>query len=305
MQRKIIQHSPTSLGMSLPSKWIHNWNLKKGDTINILENKGVLEITADNFKPIEKKATIDVQQYGRLIRRKFNNLSKQGYEEITVNYRNEKELESIKGTLKTEATMFEMVKKTENHAVFRAITEISKEEFDNIFNRILFIFKEEIQKSIEYLRTQEFALLSDILELDASINRLAHLCQRSINRRSFEEASCMQYTFLWFIEKASNNFKYFANLKPKSVSKATESFSIAVLENVMLLMDSCLKYDTHNTIRFYESQKILAKKGSRMISQKNHSEHLLLHTMLSLNEASVYLLSLSFDINPRSPRAEE
>ena len=151
MQRKIIQQSATSMGISLPSKWVKKWNLAKGNIVNIDEVNGILEIKPVDFRQPEKKAEIDTKIYGNLTARKFDNLSKRGYDEIKVLYSAEKELEPIKDLLLHELTMFEIVKKEKDCIIARAISEINKEELDRIVSRLVFLLIENINKTISLM----------------------------------------------------------------------------------------------------------------------------------------------------------
>jgi hypothetical protein len=39
IKRKVILHGPSTLTVSLPSKWVKNHNIKKGDELNIEETE--------------------------------------------------------------------------------------------------------------------------------------------------------------------------------------------------------------------------------------------------------------------------
>ncbi len=293
MQRKIIQQSLTTLGISLPVKWTKRWNLKKGNAINIDETKGFLEIKPVNFTHPEKKAVIDAHIYGKLTRRIFDNLSKLGYDEIKVLYENEKELKPIKETLQVEATMFEIIKKEKDYAIVKAISEINKEEISNIINRIILLLREKINKVEEYLESEKGHLLADIIELEKSNNRLTHICMRAINRNPQEEESYFRYTFLWQIEKLGNDFKFFANANIKNINKETKDVFYDVLKNIKLLIDLYFKYDPDIGVRIYDNRNKITDKCVKLLKEKaNINDHYLLHLILSMNEKTIYLFGL-------------
>ena len=163
MQRKVIKQSQTTLGITLPSKWAKKWYLKKGDTLNIEDNEGVLEIRPENFSIPEKKAEFDAHLYPGVSKIVFNNLSKRGYDQIKVFYKDEKEIEPIKQTLQYEATMFEIIKKEDWYITAKAISEANISEIKIMMNRVIMLLIEKINKFEEYLKTENHALLKDIL----------------------------------------------------------------------------------------------------------------------------------------------
>ena len=293
MQRKIIQQSATSMGISLPSKWVKKWNLAKGNIVNIDEVNGILEIKPVDFRQPEKKAEIDTKIYGNLTARKFDNLSKRGYDEIKVLYSAEKELEPIKDLLLHELTMFEIVKKEKDCIIARAISEINKEELDRIVSRLVFLLIENINKTRIYLQKEEKNILNDILETENAINRLYQTCMRALNRQPPEEQSYMRYTFIWVLEKLGDDFKFFAKSNPVNISKETKIIINKVLDNLKLVIDIFFKYDTNKAYTFYNQRKKIVNECIILLRKKtNVNDHLLVHFALSMNEKGLYLLGL-------------
>lgn len=293
MQRKVIQQSASSMGISLPSKWSKRWNLKKGDLVDIDDTKGILEIKPVNYNPEEKKAVIDAHLYGKLTRRKFDNLSKNGYDEIKVTFQNEKELQPIKETLQVEATMFEITKKEKEFIIVKAISEINTDELNNIINRLIFLLLESISKTEEHLRNPDEQSKNDILDLEKANNRLSHMCMRGIHKQPLEEESYVRYTFIWAIEKLGNDFKFLSH--EKITNKETVQILLEVLENLRLFGGLYFKYDSKKATMFYEKRKKLAYKIIESMRKKN-ADAIGLHLASSMNEKSLYLLGLIFGL---------
>lgn len=296
MERKIIQQSPTSKGISLPSKWVKRWNLEKGAVVSVIDNEGILEIRPREFAPPKKVATIDANFYGKLTRRVFDTLSKRGYDEIRVLYDDEKELLPIKETLQVEATMFEIVKKENGFVILRAVSEINKDELKNIMNQIMFLLKEKVNKVRAFIETGEEQVLDDLLELEKANNKLAHLCIRAIHRQEFQEVSYRHYMLLWAIEKMGNDFKFFAHNHPSSLQSSTKKVVETVMTLIEHIVDLFFSYDQKKALSIYQGRKILAEECIRLLKRKdNVNDHFLLHLALSLGEKCVYLLGLLFE----------
>ncbi|MFH1173670.1 MAG: hypothetical protein V1725_00880 [archaeon] len=295
MQRKIIQQSATSKGISLPSTWVEQWQLKKGDAVNVTIAEGVLEVRPQGFTPPEKKATIDAILYGKMTRRVFDTLSKRGYDEITVFFQQEKDLEPIKETLKAEATMFEIVKKEKDYVVLKSIVSINKDELKQIMNRLFFLLREKAHKLEEYLAKEEPTLLKDLLELEQANNKLAHLCLRAMHQQAFEESSYRKSILVWAIEKMGNDFKFFAHAQPKRIKPATKDLYAHVLKNINALIDLFFSYDEKKAVHLYETRKYVAATCTALLKRKdNVDDHFILHLALSLSEKCLQMLGLLF-----------
>ncbi|MBU1269157.1 MAG: AbrB/MazE/SpoVT family DNA-binding domain-containing protein, partial [Nanoarchaeota archaeon] len=289
--------SSSSLGVSLPHKWVKQWNLKKGDILNIDSVKGVLEIKPESYVAPVTKVVIDASKYGSLTRRKFDNLSKRGYDEITVLFSDESELNQVKESLKVEATMFEIVKKEKNYVLVKSISEMNNSDFESIQNRLIFLLREKIRKIVQYLETEDESILSDLLELEQANNKLAHYCMRAMHKNPELSGSFMNYTLIWAVEKLGNDFKFFAHLKPKKISKNTQLIAKMVLDNLYIVTEIYFSYDSTKAKQFYDSRKkindliLSALKDSSCIS-----DHPLIALLSSASEKYLYILGLLFGL---------
>lgn len=296
MQRKIIQHSPTSLGMSLPAKWVSSHKLKKGDSIDLKDNMGVLEIRALSYKLPEKAISIDCKKYGKLIKRRFDNLSKAGYDEIKLSFDDESELLPIKDSLRNEATMFEIIHRSEHSVTLRSVREITPDELDNIYKRILFIILEECDLLDKFIETEDKKHLGSIMDLDDTINRLVHLCLRAMNKQQAVD-SFSKYAFIWEIEKFSNYFKFFVKSEGYKLLKDTKEVYHNLISNIIVLINLAIKYDSDNAAKLYNSRKHIFEKALALIGKKsNVCDHSILSLALTMNEMSLSLLGLIFSM---------
>jgi len=295
VQRKIIQQSATSLGISLPSKWTKKWNLKKGNLIDLEEKDNLLEIKPEKFKPAEKKITIDTAIYGELIGRVFPNLSKKGYDEIKVLYKKDSDLQPLKKAISNEVVMFETIKKESDYIILRAISEIDEKELENIKKRIIFLMIDSIQKIKLFLDNNNPDLLNDLIELELAGNKFTHICMRAINKQPEKEHSHMEYTFIWQMEKLGNDFKFFAKANPKNMNKKIISHFARVMDNLKLVMEIYLKYDPKKAVEFYSNRNKLNSEALVLLNNKNNpNENNVLHLSLSMTEKALYLLGLIF-----------
>jgi phosphate uptake regulator len=295
MQRNVIQLSTTSAGMSLPSKWLKKWELKKGDALNVEENEGILEIKPVEFKPSEKMIEIDTRKYQELSGRKISSLASQGYDEIKVNYDTEKNLKIIKKYLQKEVTMMEIVKKEKNYIIIRVISEINEQELQNIIRKLVSLIEEDIHKAKEYIKTYDQSLLDDILDYELIMNKLVITCTRALNKHSSEDKSYSKYTLIWILEKLGDDFKFFAQNKFKNIKEETKELFDRLFDNLMIISELYLNYDGEKAKEFYKKRKELANICLKQLEKNKDS--LLLHHCMSMNEKGMYILGLIIGSN--------
>jgi phosphate uptake regulator len=297
MQRKIIQQSATSVGITLPAKWVGRWNLKKGDVVTMEEKAGALTIAPVAFTSELKRASIDAHAYGKLSRRLFDNLSKRGYDEITISYSSERDLVPIKETLSAEATMFEIIRKENDHVVVRAISEINREELSQLTDRLVFLLLEMIRKLEECLNSPAESLRADILELEQANNRISHLCMRALHKHPVEEDSYLRYTFIWGMEKLANDFKFFAQCQKKP-HHATVAAMRKCIQSMRTMSDIYFRFDSAKAVKLYDARNQLFEEGRSLLREKR-DDHEIVHIMLSMNEKLISMLGLLFSVAHR------
>ena len=54
MRRKVIKQGPSTLMVSLPSKWVKNKNIKRGDEINLFEQGEDIIISLEKKEQFQK-----------------------------------------------------------------------------------------------------------------------------------------------------------------------------------------------------------------------------------------------------------
>ena len=85
MKRKIVQHGPSTLTVSLPAAWVRDYALKKGDEISVERTRSGLLLAADKERSHGKKR-INVSGFPAIIPKTIAALYKCGYDEIIIEF---------------------------------------------------------------------------------------------------------------------------------------------------------------------------------------------------------------------------
>jgi len=136
MKRSLVKQGESTMMVSLPTKWIKDNNLVKGEEIDISQLDNNLLISS---KPINKKTETTITLIGvteSIIRTLITNAYRSGYDKIKIIYSNEKQYLILNDVLKTRLIGFDVTKKENEYCLVENITEPSEEQFENIIIKI-------------------------------------------------------------------------------------------------------------------------------------------------------------------------
>ena len=238
MKRKVALIGPSTLMLSLPSKFVKKFGIKKGDELDVDENGNSLVIKLGENRKNEIKE-LNLANYEVMIKRMIGGLYKRGYNEAKIFFNNPKQLEVIYKTINENLTGFEIINQTSNFIVVKEVSKGSIEDFDNIFRRCFLFVLSSAKESLEQIKKGSYNELRTIALKDAIINKYADFCRRLLNKNYLPtEKSNSLYYILEQLEKIGDVYRdicnYLANNKIK-ISKDT----IKTYEEVNKLLESC------------------------------------------------------------------
>ena len=207
MIRKTIQLAHKTLVISLPSKWVKQYEIKKGDELHIELNKNELKISLP--KPqIKKSKTINAEEWDKLLSRYIVSLYDQGFSEFAIKYNSPEMLKRIQ-TATAHMIGFEMVKQTKNFVVIRDITGPSDVEFSTILRRLFLLVLDVFQDGIEAIKTNNKKQIQTLILKDVEINKFAHFCLRKIKKGDVkeEQKARVYFTTCILLEKIAYDLK--------------------------------------------------------------------------------------------------
>lgn len=208
MKRRIVQHGPCTLTVSLPAQWVKDFALKKGDEITIEQMREGLFITAGKERHYGKKR-ISVKGMPRIIPKAIAALYKGGYDEIVVEYGNPEELEKIHEAVSSSYIGFEIVDEKKEEVWIRKVSEPAQEEFRTLFRRIFHFLISTADEGLEAARRRDTQACQKLVLRDNNVNKLADFCRRVVNKRG--QSAYQQDTALYHVieqlEKIGDNYK--------------------------------------------------------------------------------------------------
>ncbi|MBU1850159.1 MAG: hypothetical protein KKH40_05520 [Nanoarchaeota archaeon] len=149
MKRKIVQHGSSSLTLTLPSKWVQKFDLKKGAELEVEESGSTLFVSTDKAVNIERKEFSAIEE-GIFTKKNLSHLYQLGYDEVDIQFKDTKTLNEIKERL-TNCLGFEIIDQKENRVYIKSIATTLETEFDTLLRKSFLITNEMGRGLIEAL----------------------------------------------------------------------------------------------------------------------------------------------------------
>ncbi len=195
MKRSLVKQGTSTLMVSLPSRWVKQFNLDKGDEVEVEEFQHRLIISGDKQK-IRRETEIDIiNNTETAIRALLINAYRTGYDLITVNFNSQDQLEIIKKIISGYTPGLELVSNTGKRCRIENLTEPSEEKFDTLFKNILLSISEMIKLTESRLETPQGPC--DYESIMLKIHKYDNFCRRIILKRNlFQEKAVFFWNFL-------------------------------------------------------------------------------------------------------------
>src|SRR3989338_3866649 len=292
MQRKVNQIGPSTLMVSLPSKWTKKYNVKKGDVVNVNEEGNSLHINIENSTAAKKKATITLNQANTTLARYYLAAAyRAGIDEIEIEIprstiRDEKQNKEINvhEFLRTALDNFvgmSIVRNTPNLCVIKEIAAMKQEEFDTMHRRIFYSLLVTFDDLIANIQSGNSAALQHMYQhADAQVNKFVDYCLRILEKT--KSMKPVLYNVLLHLEEIGDGLKYIAK---QAALKKTDKSCLALVQEMKQLFMLVEKYyytGKEEVLVEYESSKRAFRKNLSEAEKSNDAVILLkLNKMMS------------------------
>lgn len=284
MKRSVIQLAGKTHVISLPSKWVKKYNIKKGDELEISEEDAGLRISCNN-KEKERKISIDITDFNAtLIWHSLLSLYKEGYDEIDVHFDNTKtryektdEIVVVLHLLQdiTDYCMgMEIVKHGKNNCVLREVSKVKANEFNILFRRMHYSILNLLNDGVDAINNKDYELLKTLAEhSEKSINKLTCTCIRAFNKDNNNSHSnlVLVYNLENIGDYINNIFEYIEHSK-KDISDESKKL-IAETQRIFLEYNNCFYKGDLKEINKLHIEIINMKIKLNKIKVKNIEEN--------------------------------
>jgi hypothetical protein len=238
MKRKVIKQGPATLMVSLPSKWVKKYGVKRGDEIE-LEEEGNMIMLSTSLNLPKKEITINIPRISDYAERFVCASYVKGYDIINIKYDDREIYDKILNTSKL-LMGFEIVHNTPNSCKLANISTKLDQNFEILLNRL---FMNSISFSKELLhRMKNLSNIQSLLEYEHNANRISFFCKRVIQKSNIGcsvYSSPSLYSIISHVEESIDIFRRITNFFKKNPS--IQYNKLKLNKNTINLFEKCIK----------------------------------------------------------------
>jgi phosphate uptake regulator len=289
MRRKIVQHGPGTLTISLPARWVKEQGLGKGAELVLEEvNQGLLLTATHGVRMGEKRVNVhSLSPF--FLERVVAAMYKRGYDELLLEYANAQQLEIVHAVLNKGCIGWEIVDDTGTEIRIRTVSEPSSEEFRALFRRLFYFLLSVAQDTGEAVKRHDRELYQKIVLRDENVNRLSDFCRRLVNKRSQHEyqSDVLLYHIIEQLEKIGDDFKTLNIFLAEQARPMSKGFLTALQQAVALLR---LYEDVFFRFTLEKADQLLLECRSFLAGQEKDAGEGRAHPLLSGIVREIYNL---------------
>jgi phosphate uptake regulator len=274
MKRKVVQHGPATLIISLPSTWVKKYEVSKGDELNIIEDDNSLLVSTE-IKRKSIEAEIDITDLDRTsIMYVIRGFYRLGYDKIKINFKKPTTMYQRAGkeisthvVIHTEVNRlvgYEVIQESDKSCTIKDLQDASGKDFDQVLRRIFLLLNEASKSLVEGAKTKNDIILETIENKHDTITKFASYCLRLLNKKNHPtpRKTSYYYHIIASIDRIVDIIKYAARDLRKYKTEASPEI-LKILEKT---------HDTiYNYYKFfykYDNEKIREMNGNRYMLEK-------------------------------------
>nr|MBI4156766.1 phosphate uptake regulator PhoU [Candidatus Woesearchaeota archaeon] len=286
MKRKVSLIGPSTLMVSLPSKWVKENNIKKGDELEILEDNKNLKIVINKT---DKKlvANFDVSNLDKMLYKFVAALYKAGFDEVKLIYNTPEQLKIIYGVLNQVCIGYEIVEEGNKFVIIKQISEVKEEDFENVLRRLFQLLISISEDGLKAIEKNDKSSLNELTLRDYNINKNADFCRRCLNKN---KAYGPIYHIIEQLERIGDAYKDMFNELTKNKKQGKEI--INYYKNINIFLNHFhITYYKYNDLKLEEMYKIKKKldKDSKEIYEELGKDDILEY----LNKIKDYIFEMN------------
>jgi phosphate uptake regulator len=260
MRRKVIQHGPSSLTISLPHTWVKENNLKKGDEVNLEQEGDAIRVYSGKERLFSKKIVVDLSDLdSQSAKIMLSVIHKSGYDEVEVKFRSPDTIKILQERINSRLIGYEIVDQKGSSCIIKSVASDHLAEFDSLMRRAFLVTISLSENGLSLMKKLERDALKEILILEETNNKIVNYCQRLLNKSpNKNEHTIYSYVVLKIVENVCDDYRDLVACS-LNCNKPISSESLILFEKVNgLFMDYYKLFYEYSDSRFTGIQKSIA-----------------------------------------------
>jgi phosphate uptake regulator len=228
MKRKLVKQGVATMMISLPSKWIKEHQLEKGDEIELQEKEGKLEITTEAISKEKKEITIDITKENKQdMQNVLTHAYRKGATKIIIKGKNKDIRKNISSTTNNLLLGFEITEMSPEKIIIENISEPSEAKYDVMLRKTFQIIQETQELIISDFEKNSFKNLQEVNELRDQHDRFVLFCRRLLSKGVPRKDPLLEWELLTFLMHIQHRYQFLYNHASKNkIIKNNEIISL-------------------------------------------------------------------------------
>ncbi len=277
MKRKIIKLGQATYVLSLPSPWIRENQLEKGDYLEVEEEEGTLRLSPPRVKK-GKTIQLDIRKLAdKLANGNLVMAYSAGYDTIEVLHeptidvytypsteeKKQRTTEFLQFIVHNKLTGMEIVEQSDRRTIIKDLgAGVSEESAQNVFQRLLFLLTNQVKEVEKVLVNGNAEQLRSLSPTFLNIRRFLLYYTRliSLTPQSKNELR-IRMSLITHFNRLNSSYKSMVNLslKRKKIIFSKPALRALQLMNVHLeeVRNLCLDFTYEKSIRFLNNREVM------------------------------------------------
>ncbi len=211
MKRKVVQQGPSTLMVSLPSKWVKELNICRGDEIDLIEQDGGILLTKE---PNHEKLSVSYDVTGftrRAVKWVMNIAYKKGYDEVCL-YSDSADTSDFITKDIFICPGYDISEQTNKRIVLVNIAKSIDPDFKSLFRKDFLNMEELFSMMHDSLKKNDFSSTMKLDRFFEFSDKISSLGGRISNvELGKSNKNAFYYVLFWYHEKIVDRLKYLFN----------------------------------------------------------------------------------------------
>lgn len=266
MERKLIGLSTSTKVLSIPSKWLKENELEKGDTVNVEIADGRLIVSSkEQYKLLEKNIDISDAQED-LVWYTIDACYSAGYDIINITTKNLEQTRLLSRAVRYFPGMIIDEERTKS-VRFKDISSMKEVNIDKLKRRIFHMIGTMIEDGLVALEEKDWDVLKDMKRRDYTLNSYFSLCLRYIAKKGYHKVrkAGVIHSYLKIVESFVD--RYCMLTKEIGTNKSITPQQKKKFNEVMRL------YEEMQELHYREKKKIHLAYNKLLVLEKNTKDN--------------------------------
>lgn len=210
MKRKVARIGPSTLMISLPSKWCKENNIQKGAELELSLDHQEIILSKKERTPETKEISLDLSKFRHFPRHLVISAYKCGYDLVKANFTSSSDKNDVTDLLTHTGLGYSIIDESKNQIIIKDIATLNTADFEASFRKSIFIMNEIAKTTLTLAETRQGKYLTEIILLHRNINRYTDICRRIMSKNKIEwKYPSNVYLIIQHIVSITKCYEYF------------------------------------------------------------------------------------------------